>query len=287
MSQWPQTHSVEITPWGKKFILSSNAKRWPNDWHFSFPPRSASSRHESRRTRMEISSSQPHLFAPIKLLLFFRLSHPALNSTRPQKFCLMSIGSPFDCCDASYTGAAVELNVESPKGCRKVRVGSCHSSRSSRLGLVAQAGRRGRKVLRTCFEESTFPTRDVCAWRDSCCPCRILTKFRSSLLVSLPERVADVRKKKSCRLVVGVGRPRHVGEERCLERPEARIDVVELGHWLLNCIPVDCEFRAHRRKPCVQTRTRGERFGGGQDLALLTCCMILLSRAVRSRKEFY
>jgi len=162
MSQWPQTHSVEITPWGKKFLLSSNAKRWPNDWHFSVPPRSASSRHESRRTRMEISSSQPHLFAPIKLLLFFRLSHPALNSTRPQKFCLMSIGSPFDCCDASYTGAAVELNVESPKGCRKVRVGSCHSSRSSR---VLDSLRRPADVVGKCCEPAS---KRVHSQRETC-----------------------------------------------------------------------------------------------------------------------
>lgn len=146
----------------KKFLLSSNAKRWPNDWHFSVPPRSASSRHESRRTRMEISSSQPHLFAPIKLLLFFRLSHPALNSTRPQKFCLMSIGSPFDCCDASYTGAAVELNVESPKGCRKVRVGSCHSSRSSR---VLDSLRRPADVVGKCCEPAS---KRVHSQRETC-----------------------------------------------------------------------------------------------------------------------
>lgn len=93
---------------------------------------------------------------------FFRLSHPALNSTRPQKFCLMSIGSPFDCCDASYTGAAVELNDESPKGCRKVRVGSCHSSRSSR---VLDSLRRPADVVGKCCEPAS---KRVHSQRETC-----------------------------------------------------------------------------------------------------------------------
>ncbi|KAG6281693.1 hypothetical protein E4U09_000973 [Claviceps aff. purpurea] len=49
--------------------------------HFSFPPRSAS----SRRTRMEISSQNP-LIRPNQTPPYFRLPHPALNSTRPQNF---------------------------------------------------------------------------------------------------------------------------------------------------------------------------------------------------------
>jgi len=163
MSQWPQTHSVEITPWGKKIPTFQQCQPLAKRLALLVP--TAISIVSSRVT----THAHGNLFFPTPLIcpnqtppFFFRLSHPALNSTRPQKFCLMSIGSPFDCCDASYTGAAVELNDESPKGCRKVRVGSCHSSRSSR---VLDSLRRPADVVGKCCEPAS---KRVHSQRETC-----------------------------------------------------------------------------------------------------------------------